>query len=261
MAATEESTGDQITRPRAFRLIAVVVGVLFGLALFGFPALILGWFEGGERLVHRVHDLGGGILVGILLAVPLFAVAARRQVAPLYQVALASLGGLVAAALAADPVWLVIGFLPGAVAVGTLLAIGGPAFRARFVRPERRPSPILAALAVAAAVPLTAYALSMAELQRLGVEGDSHVDEHHWAQMAALAITLALVGLLASLRMPGWLVPARCAGLAAMVLGLASVVFPNYAGSAGDTWGLVALVGGAVFLGASEWEARRRSTA
>jgi hypothetical protein len=257
VAATEESTGSQISRPRAFRLIAIVFGVLFGLALFGFPALILGWFEGGERLSHRVHDLGGGILVGILLAVPLFAVAARRQAAPLYQVALASLGGVIAAALGTDPVWLVIGFVPGAVAVGTLLAIGGPAFRARYLRPERRLSPILAAVAVAAAVPLTAYALSMAELQRLGVEGDSHVDEHHWAQMAAMAITLALVGLLASLRMPGWLVPARCAALAAMVFGLASVVFPNYPGSAGATWGLVALIGGAVYLGAAELESRR----
>ena len=51
--------------------------------------------------------------------------------------------------------------------------------------------------------------------------------------MTAMAIALPLTGLLAAFRTPGWRIPAWCAGAAAIVFGLASVVFPNYRGSAG----------------------------
>ncbi|MCA1726496.1 MAG: hypothetical protein LC722_02225 [Actinobacteria bacterium] len=115
----------------------------------------------------------------------------------------------------------------------------------------------MAALPLAATIPVTAYALSMARLQRLGPASDPHVEEHHWAAMATMAVALVLVALLSSLRMPGWRLSARCAAIGTMVFGLASVVYPNYPGSAGDVWGIAALIGGAVFLGVAEWEARR----
>ena len=245
-----------IARPKAFAITATILGLVFGLAFFGFPGLILGWFEGGDRLIHRVHDLSNGVLTGLLFALPLLALAVRKRVAPLHQVAVASLAGIAAAAISADAIWLVF-VAPGLVAVAVLLGIGGPAFRRAFLAPERNPSPGLAVIPLAAAVPLTMFAWSMAKLQRAGVAGDSHVDEHHWAAMASMAITLWLVPLLASLRMPGWLVPARCAGLGAVVFGVASLVFPDTAGSVGKTWGIELILGGAVYLGLVELEARR----
>jgi hypothetical protein len=245
-----------IARPKAFRITATVFGLIFGLAFFGFPGLILGWFEGGDRLIHRVHDLSTGVLTGLLFAVPLLALAVRKRVAPLHQVAVATVAGITGAAMSVDPVWLVF-LVPGVVGVVALLAIGGPALRRAFLAPERRPSPSLAVIPLAAAVPLTMFAWSMAKLQRAGVAGDSHVDEHHWATMASMAIALWLVGLLASLRMPGWLVPARCAGLGAVIFGVASLVFPDSAGSVGKTWGLELILGGAVYLGLAQLEARR----
>jgi hypothetical protein len=82
--------------------------------------------------------------------------------------------------------------------------------------------------------------------------------------MAAMAFTLALVGLLASARIRGWRISAWCAGLGVAVYGVASIVFHRlpgtdlpYAGSEGTAWGIVALVGGLAFVGLTEWEARR----
>jgi hypothetical protein len=34
-------------------------------------SLVTGWFEGDERQIHRVHDIGSsGIVTGLLIAVP-----------------------------------------------------------------------------------------------------------------------------------------------------------------------------------------------
>jgi hypothetical protein len=43
-------------------------------------------------------------------------------------------------------------------------------------------------------------------------------------------------GLLAAFQTRGWRIPAWCAGTAAMVFGLASMVFPTYRGAAGRGW-------------------------
>lgn len=75
--------------------------------------------------------------------------------------------------------------------------------------------------------------------------------------MAAMAVALALIGLLASVKTRGWRIPAWAAGLGAAVWGLASVVFPRYPGAEGATWGALAIVSGAALIGVSEWEARR----
>jgi hypothetical protein len=90
----------------------------------------------------------------------------------------------------------------------------------------------------------------------------------HWGAMAAMAFGLVLVGLLASARVRGWRLSAWCAGVGVAVYGLASIVFHRlpgttipYAGSEGTGWGIVALVGGAVFIGVAEWEARRSPAA
>jgi hypothetical protein len=66
----------------AFTIITVVLGIFTGL---GAISLVTGWFEGGERLIHRVHDIGTGIVGAILLA-PAYLAQARspgRRIAAL----------------------------------------------------------------------------------------------------------------------------------------------------------------------------------
>jgi hypothetical protein len=75
--------------------------------------------------------------------------------------------------------------------------------------------------------------------------------------MTTMAIAIVLVGALASLRTDGWRIPAWSAGLALCVFGLASMIYPDYAGSAGSYWGGLALVGGLIFVLTSEILIRR----
>ncbi|MGH2683249.1 MAG: hypothetical protein ACRDIX_08460 [Actinomycetota bacterium] len=250
------------TAPRrrriVFLILAGLLGVAFALPLFGWPSLVLGWFESGDRLTHRVHDLGYGAWAGILLAVGYLSQlqAPERRIAGFQQAALALVGFVVAAALAADGFTLL--FSLGLAVLTAILGWLHPA-RDGLVRRVAGPSLPLLILAIAAAVPLTMYALDMAELQRTGIPSDTHVAERHWSTMAALALSIWLVAAQAALRTPGWRIPAWSAGLAAAVLGLASIVFPAYPGSVGSTWGTVALLGGLVFVSLAEWTHRRES--
>jgi MFS family permease len=240
----------------AFLILAGVLGVAVALPLFGWPSLVLGWFETGDRLAHRVHDLSYGIWAGILLAVGYLSQlrAPERRVAGFQQAALALVGFALAGTLAGDGTALL--FVLGFAVLTAILGWLHPAREHVLVRGEGPSMPLLV-LALLAAVPLTVFAFDMAELQRTGIPSDTHVAERHWSTMATLALSIWLVAAQAALRTPGWRIPAWSAGLAAAVLGVASMVFPAYPGSLGRTWGLVALLGGVVFVALAEWTYRR----
>ena len=106
------------------------------------------------------------------------------------------------------------------------------------------------------AVPFITYALSMAGQARVLVAPPHHTQR--LATMAAMAIAVVLVGLLAAFQTKGWRIPAWCAGMATIVFGLASVVFPSYQGSAGREWGALAVGGGVLFIAVAEGRARRQ---
>jgi hypothetical protein len=254
-AVAEAETSPARRRRLAFLILAGVLGVAFALPLFGWPSLVLGWFETGDRLVHRVHDLGYGVWAGIFLAVGYLSQlrAPERRIAGFQQTALALVGQAIASTLSGDGSFLL--FLLGFAVLTVVLGWLHPA-RER-VTERGRPSVPLLVLAIAAAIPLTMYALDMTELQRTGLSSDTHVAERHWSTMAAMALSIWLVAAQAGLRTPGWRIPAWSAGLAAAVFGVASMVFPAYPGSVGTTWGLIALIGAVVFVAVAEWEARR----
>jgi hypothetical protein len=247
-----------------FRVLTVLFGVASGLGLFGWIYLFGGWFFGGDELIHRVHNIGGsGVLVGILVSVGFLAPVRRpdRMVAPLQQVFAASAATLVAALLALDGAFVLYAVI---VAVPATIVTALDPARGDVIRPRARFSPVLAGLVALGAVPLVWFALTMARLQRTGFPSDTHVQFHHWAGMAAMALAILAVGLVATLRTRGWRVSAWCAGLGLFVYGLASAIFADfegtgvpYPGSEGVGWGVAAMAGGALFILAAEWEARR----
>jgi hypothetical protein len=254
------------------RLIAFkVLAVLFGLGAFGglFGAgIVVGWFDTTEGGIHRVHDIGFGVLAGVFVTVGFLSQLRNPegQVSARYQIVAVGVAALIAGLIASDPGTGLFFFLIPIVALAILLAVH-PA-GTTLMKGQRSPRPVLATLAVAGAIPLTWFALTAARLQRTGFPSDPHVKQSHWTIMASMALAIVLVGLLASMRLPGWRVSAWCAGAGASLYGLASVVFATfpgtsvpYPGSEGATWGLVAIAGGLVFIAAAEWETRRSPAA
>jgi len=214
-----------------------------------------------------VHYLAFGILFGVLLTTPLVALVRRPEAVPsaFLQVVAVAVAGLPAALVSADANYLPLGLI---VAAGAAILFALHPSRAGVLHPMADPSPILGTFAVVGAIPLVWFGLTMARLQRDGLAADPHVKQDHWANMAAMAFGLALVGLLAAMRVRGWRLTAWCAGLGVAVYGLASIVFARfpgtqvpYPGSEGVGWGVVALIGGVAFVAVAEWEARRSPAA
>jgi hypothetical protein len=122
--------------------------------------------------------------------------------------------------------------------------------------PESRPSWILLVLVLAAAVPLSIYALDNADLQRVD-QTSEHAEFYHWVETSFYAIAILLVALLPALRPAAYRLPAWSAGIALVVLAAASLVFPGYASALDGPWAWGALVGGIIFVAVAEWERRR----
>lgn len=245
-------------RRRVFLVWVGVVTLTLGIMFFGLTSLVLGWFEAEDGPAIPVTDLGYGALVGILITggVATQFRAPERRIAGVQQATLGCLALLISDPLASDAQNVVPGLITLA-AVAILLAIH-PA-RPEFLRPGTGFSPALAAMAVLGAVPFIAYALSMVAQARDLVAPPHHIQRLAW--MAAMAIAIVLTGLLAAFQTRGWRIPARSAGTASMVFGLASVVFPTYQGSAGRVWGALAIGGGFLFVLVAEGRARRQRRA
>jgi len=245
-------------RQKWFSVLAVVLALVFGLLLFGWVGLVLGWFASGDSIIHRVHDVGGsGVGTGILIATPLLLLAWRRDDVGLLQaIAFAALAYGIAALMATD--WVSLLYVPiVAVALVVMLAVGR-GWR-RFAALGAGLDPIVAVAAIVTAPVWIAFALTMARLQRIGPPNDPHVQMHHWTGMAAMGLGLLLVAGLASFRTRGWRPVAWLAGVGSIVYGIASAVFARfegssvpYPGSEGVAWGLLAVAWGVAFIAVVE---------
>lgn len=242
-------------RVLAYRITVGVLGVAVALAGFALLSLIGGWFGAGDRDIHRIHDIAWGLLGGVLISTGLIVQALRpdRWVAPAQQ-ALAGAFVLILGVVISGE--LAFAAIP-AVVIGLLIALHPDRGRLLEIGREGMDGPMLLQAALAA-VPLVLYALNQAEIQRACPPTDGHCEEFHWAQMAALAMALPLVGAVAALRAPGWRLTAWCAGIAATLWGIASLAFPGHASALDQGWAVAAVVGGVAFIGMAEWG--RRST-
>ena len=238
-------------------LAAGALGGLFGIGI------VIGWWDTDEGGIHRVHDIGFGVLYGVLLCVAFVALARRPETRPAayFQVVAVALAAAVAGLVSADANYLILALAVGA---GAAILLALHPDRDVLLHPRPDPDAVLGGFVLVAAFPLLWLAWTMARLQRVGPSADPHVSMDHWANMAAMALGLLFVGAIAATRIRGWRLSAWCAGLGAAGYGLASIVFHRfpgsdlrYPGSEGVGWGLLALLGGLAFIAVSEVEARR----
>ena len=217
----------------------------FGIGFFGLVVLVIGWFEKPFGVSTPVSELSHGALAGIIITIGLLTQlrSPERRIAGLQQAVLGILALLVTAVIGGrqEPLQESLLFL----AALSLLVILHPA-REQFFKRGAGPTASLAAVAIVGAVPASVYAAFMLVQAREFIGPPHHADR--FAEMAAAAIATVAVGMLASLKTPGWRISAWSAGAAAIVVGMASIVFPNAPGAVGRIWGTLAAGAGVVVV-------------
>lgn len=238
-------------------LVTLVVAAVVGLITVN--VIDLGMTHFGQ-ISHRTHDIAYGLLFATLVvgvAVQLWR--PGRNVAAMAMALVPPAAMLLAGVLAGD-VDAVVRFNPlryaAWIAVVAALVHPGLPTVLRSVRIDRRSLP-MAALVVVAAVPLLADASTNLRIQR--TVSNEHSVMGHYGFMAALGFTVVAVGLLASLRLDGWRVPAWVAGLLPVTIGATSLRYPSSASSLETGWALAAVAWGIAFVVTAELTRRRET--
>jgi hypothetical protein len=225
---------------------ATLTGLL-GLLFLGLTAvtLLLWASDPTYTQINPVVDLSFFALGGVLVTTG-FASQLRRtpSIAGLQQ-ALLALAALAVAGWLGGRVEPFLGSLVLLVAAAPLVVLHPD--RHRLLTPGPAASRPLLVLAAVAAAPAAVYAADM--LGRARAAGPSCflgqcVRGDRDAEAAALALAVVLVALLAAMRPPGWRLPARAAGTAAVVLGVASLLWPGEIGAIPGVWAVATLAWG-----------------
>ncbi len=234
-------------RRTAFRVIAYLMaisGIGFGLvtAIFAFIG------EGQE--IHAFHNAVVATLLIVLSGLPALAVArdperSTKWLAHLTAVGVAGVLTMILS-LTLDPF-----SLPVILLVGVLWALQTPGEPL----PPGRLSPVLVVLALAAAVPLGAYVVGQADLQR--IDTSEHAEFFHWIETSFTACSVLFLGLLVSVRPAAYRLSAWSAGVTMAVMGVASLALEGKASALDAPWAWAAVVGSVIFVAVTEWEARR----
>lgn len=145
------------------------------------------------------------------------------------------------------PIWILIG-------LGVLAGVLHPT--SPILRLPKVATKRLLILTVVLAVPLLLYVFDQIGLQANGVATDPHWEGSHYQFAAELGLQLILLGFVSSSAFTGRRITMWMTGLAATVMGLASVVLKSQTSSLGMGWGLALIVWGLVFIVAGESEIR-----
>lgn len=248
-AGTVGSAGPSRGRRTAFRVIAAIMAV--SAVAFGLVTAVFGIISEAQ-LIHAFHNTVVATLLLVLSAPPAIAAARspERGMPALAHLVILSVAGLATMALALR---LDVFTLPFIVLVGVLLLLRVPRGP---VLASGRPSLPLVVLVIAAAVPLVAYALGQAELQRIDATSE-HAELNHWVETSFTALAILLLGGLAALRPARYRLSAWAAAVALAALGAASLLLPGHASTLDTPWAWAALAGSLAFIALAEWESRR----
>jgi MFS family permease len=255
-------TGRRSWRGMVFRVIAGLAALLF-LAIGGLNGLLVPWFPAlapdnpaiQRPDIHYWHDAEFGALVAILLVGSLLTLAWRPHERPLLLQFIALWGAIVVIAVAPFGPGVLVFLIP----IGLVL-LTYPAARRLFDLPrlDRISQPLLV-LTAASAILLAIPTWNALQLQLN--DPSEHATTNHWIIAVALGLVLVGAGLLAASRRPGWVALGIIIGAAFVYLGLAALTLPNQDGAWGMTGGVLALLGGAAYIGMTLLEEHRSRVA
>jgi hypothetical protein len=243
-------------RDRHTLLFQAVAGLIaVGLFLVDGVGVLAPWFDMKgytapyEPALQRWYDARWGACAGILLIGSLLALLWRPDARPLL------LQFLVLAGAAASAIGLSFDPYAGVLRIAAIALLVGIYPRrellTHFSQPNRLSRPLLAlSLTSAALLALDAW-LSM----QLAPGGTRAIDRPA-TEAIVLAAALALSGLLAATKRPGWQALGLLSGAALIYLGLAAAKLPAQPGAWGGTGAALATLGGWAFVGATWWQAR-----
>ncbi len=260
MTETLERPSTGVTAPR-WRLIAFWLSLAALLVLhlgerpemLAFPVIA---FDGGDHAGHEIHLFAQGVFAWLVLVA--IAVHLRRpasRIGALWSITLGTAVTFSLLAVFADLPPEVGPILFAAIAVAVLAFLAHPAPLGSKVTSEDRPSPVLAGLAVAAAVPLVVYAVGQLGIHLASGPADEHFEFGHWIIMAAVALIPISLAFVAAAKVPGWRFPLWAAGLMVASLGVASLGI-NAVSQLSTAWALTAIGWGVAFITAGELESR-----
>ena len=220
--------------------------------LFGAFTAVFGVVAEGQ-LIHAFHNAIVASLLLVLSAPPALVIARNpdRSDSPLKILTALSGAAVItmAAAVTVDPFT-----LPFVVFTGVLWVLRPPQLpRAN----DGQPSLLLFGLVAIAVVPLVAYALGQAELQRTLAENE-HSRFFHWVETSFYAAGILALGLLGAFRPFAYRMAAWSAGIGVIVLGGASLILSSYASAVPLPWPWLAIAGGIAFVAVAEWEVTRQ---
>jgi hypothetical protein len=202
--------------------------------------------------LHRWHEAMWGAVTGILNAGVLLTLLWRPRQNPLLIQFIALV--VIGAALTVLPFEPSLLFV---IVMLTLVVLSYPALRALLdVSLERPISRPLLALSLAAALLLVPYIVRLTLWQIQGFGGE-HATANQWISDVEHAVFLLLATVLVATRRPGWRPLGILTGVVFLYLGVAALTLPGYAGSWGITGGILALVGGSLYLITTIREARK----
>lgn len=142
-----------------------------------------------------------------------------------------------------SPLWIIFG-------LGVLAGVLHPT--SPLLRVPKPTDPRLLALTAVVAVPMVFYVFDQVGLQIFGMEADPHWAGSHYQFAGEFGIHLILLSLVSSTAFTGTRVAAWMAGLSALLMGAASVVFPDQTSSLGSVWGAALAAWGLLFIITSE---------
>ena len=242
-----------------FSLVAGVVTffLLTNLFRLAAPWASMAWYPHDDPRqlnpeLHRWHEAMWGAVTGILSGGVLLSLLWRPRQYPLLiqYIALVVIGAVITVL----PFELDLLFV---IVILTLVVLTYPVLRAlvdlSMERPVSRP---LLVLSLAAALLLVPYIVRLTLWQLQGFGGE-HATANQWISDVEHALFLLIATVLTITKRPGWRILGTLTGVVFIYLGIAALTLPGYAGSWGITGGLMALIGGSLYLIITNREARK----
>jgi hypothetical protein len=257
VSASLDPVDTSRSRRIGFLVLAALLALFTGLAMGGIPALVQAFTVTGNEVIHQIHMFHWGAYMGVLVALPLAAMARRPTVAAAQHAAVVVVAFVVATGSARmfDPAVVIFPVL-----IGLLLFLHPR--RAELFRTGAGFSAPLGVLAAGVTVPSLWYGWSEVQVHLAAPLTDPHrgPPEAHYVSSAALVLAIVGVAWLVSLRTSGWRLPAWCAGLAMGITGAVSMWLPGWVSSFGQVWGAAALAWGIAFIAVTEVLNRSQDT-